>query len=73
MRETPHDFVQVGKRWINMALVTDVLDAGDKLYIYLAAPMLARDEGEMETAGRRLVIQDPGELAALKRWMGLND
>ena len=73
MRESPHDFVQVGKRWINMAMVTDVTDTGDKLYIYLAAPMLARDDGEMETAGRRLVISDAKEIADLKRWLGLND
>ncbi len=73
MRETAHDFVQVGRRWINMSLVTDVTDAGNKLYIYLAAPMLARDDDEVETAGRRLVITEEGEIDDLKRWLGLND
>jgi len=72
MRQRPYQFIQLGARWINMAMVTDVRDAGDKIFIFLASPMLARGEPG-GTGGRRIVVKDPEEVIEIRRWMSLHD
>ncbi len=69
----PFYFVKVGKRWINMALVTDVRDHGDKMAVYLTAPMLTKAGDDTIATGRRIVLTDDDEVAAFRKWILLHD
>lgn len=46
MRTRPFAFLKVGKRWIDMAMVTDIEDHGDKLVVYVTADMARLASGE---------------------------
>lgn len=39
MRQRPYAFLPIGKRWINMAMVTDIEDHGTELRVFVAADM----------------------------------
>lgn len=76
MRTRPYAFLQVGNRWINMAMVTDIEDHGDKLVVYVTADMARlaslEDPSAIDVA-RRFSIKDPEEVAKIKRWLLLHD
>jgi hypothetical protein len=73
VRDTQFEFVRIGKRWINMSMVTDVRDCGDKIFVFLSAPMLGSVGDQKITGGRRIVIKDPDEVVELRKWMTLHD
>ena len=76
MRARPHAFLRVGERWINMAMVTDIEDGGDRLVLFLASEM-ARLAGTADPApidvARRLTVKAPEDVKKLRRWLMLND
>ena len=76
MRVLPHAFLRVDNRWINMAMVTDIEDAGDRLIVFMASDM-ARLAGGPEPApidvARRVTVDDPDDVAKVRRWLMLND
>jgi len=76
IRSRPYAFLQVGKRWINMSMVTDIEDRGDALVVYLATDMArltGRDQPQAVDVARRFPIEDPEEIEKVKRWLKLND
>lgn len=76
MRTRPYAFLKVGRRWINMAMVTDIEDHGDKLVIYVTADMArlaGLDDPSAIDVARRFPITDSGEVEKIKRWLLLND
>ena len=76
MRVRPHAFIRLGNRWVNMALVTDIEDAGDHLIIFLASDM-ARLAGGDDPApidvARRVSVKDAEDVTKIRRWLMLND
>lgn len=76
MRTRPYAFLKVGTRWINMAMVTDIEDHGDKLVVFVTADMarLARiDDPSAIDVARRFSITRPDEVDKVKKWLLLND
>jgi hypothetical protein len=76
MRARPYAFLQVGKRWINMSMVTDIEDRGDSLVVYLATDMARLAGGERPEpidVARRFTLDDAGDIEKVKRWLLLND
>ena len=75
MADSNHTFLQVGRRWLNMSLVTDVEVRDEGLVIRFAAPMARRvgEDGEAVTDGLRLILKDPEERAAVEKWFLYND
>ena len=76
MRVRPYAFLKIGPRWINFALVTDVMDHGDTLTVYFASDM-ARMTGGPEPVpldvARRLEIRDPDEVDMVRKWLRMSD
>ena len=76
MRERPYAFLQIGDRWINMSMVTDIEDHGSELRVFVAADM-ARLAGATNPTpidvARRFSITDPEQIDILKRWLLIND
>lgn len=76
MRARPYAFLQVGKRWINMSMVTDIEDRGDRLVVFTATDM-ARLAGQTDPepidVARRFSIEDPDDIEKVKRWLLLHD
>ena len=76
MRVRPFAFLKVGSRWINFALVTDVLDHGDRLTIFLGSDM-ARMTGGADPipldVARRITVKDPEEVKTIRAWLRLSD
>jgi hypothetical protein len=76
MRQRPHAFLRIGNRWINMAMVTDIEEQGDRLTIYVASDM-ARLAGREDPApidvARRISVEAAKEVEKLRRWLMLND
>lgn len=76
MRTRPYAFLKVGNRWINMAMVTDIEDHGDKLVVYVTADMArlaSLDDPSAIDVARRFSIKDPEEVEKIKRWLLLHD
>jgi len=76
MRARSYAFLQVGKRWINMSMVTDIEDRGDTLVFFLATDMArltGRDQPQAVDVARRFAIDDPDEIVKVRRWLLLND
>lgn len=76
MRTRPYAFLKVGKRWINMAMVTDIEDHGDKLVVFVAADMArlaGLDDPEAVDVARRFPITDAEEVDKLRKWLRFND
>ena len=76
MRQRPYAFLRIGKRWINMCMVTDIEDHGSKLRVFLATDMArltGREEPEAIDVARRFTVADAEDVDKLKRWLLLND
>jgi hypothetical protein len=76
MRERPFAFLKIGPRWINFALVTDIMDHGDSVTVYLASDMARMTSGPDPVpldVARRLTITDPDDVVMVRKWLGLSD
>lgn len=76
MRTRPYAFLKVGRRWINMAMVTDIEDHGDKLVVYVTADMArlaSLDDPSAIDVARRFAVTDPDEVDKIKKWLLVND
>lgn len=76
MRERPFAFLRLGDRWVNLAMVTDIVDDGDSLTIFLSsdmARMVGRDEPHPMDVARRFTLSDPDDVQKLRTWLKLND
>lgn len=76
MRQRPFAFLPVGNRWINMTMVTDIEDHGDRLVLYLTSEMArlaGRDEPTPLDVARRVALDVPEEVDKIRRWLMLND
>ena len=76
MRARPFAFLKIGHRWINFALVTDVMDHGESLTVYFASDMARMTSGPDPVpldVARRLNITDPDEVVMVRRWLGMSD
>ena len=76
MRERPYAFLRLGDRWVNMAMITDVVDGGDTLTVFLAsdmARMAGRDDPHPIDVARRFTLSAPEDVAKLRTWLKLND
>jgi len=76
MRERPFAFLRLGDRWVNLATVTDIVDDGDSLTIFLSsdmARMVGRDEPHPMDVARRFTLSDPDDVQKLRTWLKLND
>jgi hypothetical protein len=76
VRTRPYAFLHVGKRWINMSMVTDIEDRGDALVVYMATDMArlaGADHPEPIDVARRFSLDDPADIDKVKRWLLLND
>ncbi len=75
-RSRPFAFLKLGRHWINLAMVTDIVDDGERLTIYLATDM-ARLAGKSPATAldvaRRVTLTAPADLAKLRKWLKLND
>ena len=76
MRERPFAFLRLGDRWVNLTMVTDIVDDGDTLTIFLSsdmARMVGRDDPHAMDVARRYTLTDPDDVKKLRRWLKLND
>jgi hypothetical protein len=76
MRQRPYAFLPIGKRWINMAMVTDIEDHGTELRVFVSADMArmaGKDNPQPIDVARRFSITDPEEVAKLRQWLLLYD
>lgn len=71
----PFAFLQIGTRWVNMSMVTDIEDHGDHLIVFMASDMarLAGKAPEAIDVARRFSITDAAEMTKLRKWLKLND
>lgn len=75
-RMRPYAFLRIGSRWINLSMVTDIEDRGDRLVVFVASDMArlaGSDAPEAIDVARRFSITDPDEIEKLRRWLKLND
>ena len=76
MRERPYAFLRIGKRWVNMSMVTDIEEAGEELRIFMATDMARLTGGAEPKAidvARRITVSDPEDVQKVTRWLLLND
>ena len=76
MRDRPYAFLRLGDRWVNLSMVTDIVDHGEKLTLFLAADMARMTGGDDPQAldvARRFSVTDPKDVQRLKTWLKLND
>jgi hypothetical protein len=76
MRERPYAFLRLGDRWVNLTMVTDIVDEGETLTIFLSsdmARMVGRGEQHAMDVARRFTLSDPGDVTKLRKWLKLND
>ena len=76
MRERPYAFLRLDDRWVNMTMVTDIVDEGEFLTIYLAsdmARMVGRPDPHPLDVARRFTLTDPDVVTKLRTWLKLND
>ena len=76
MRQRPYAFLGFGNRWLNMAMVSDIEDKGDKLVVYLvseAARLAGRDQPVPADVARRVTLTEPEQMIKLRKWLKLND
>ena len=76
MRERPYAYLRLADRWINMAMVTDIVDEGDSLTMFLAADMArmaGRDDPQPLDVARRHTLKAPEDVSKLRNWLRLND
>lgn len=76
MRTRPYAFLKVGRRWINMAMVTDIEDHGDKLVVFVTADMArlaGLDDPSAVDVARRFSITGPEQVDKVRKWLRFND
>jgi hypothetical protein len=76
MHQRPYAFLRLGDRWVNLAMVTDIVDEGETLVVFLATDMarLVRgDDPHAMDVARRFTLSDPDDVKKLRRWLKLND
>ena len=76
MRERPYAFLRLGDRWVNLSMVTDIVDEGESLTVFLAsdmARMVRRDDPQPMDVARRFTLSDPEDVKKLRKWLKLND
>lgn len=76
MRERPYAFLRIGDRWVNMAMVTDIVDGGEKLTVYLSsdqARMVGGGAPQAVDVARRFTVSAPEDVTKLRKWLKLND
>jgi hypothetical protein len=76
LRMRPYAFLRVGNRWINLSMVTDIEDHGDRLVVFVASDMARLAGGEDPEAidvARRFAVSDPADVDKLRKWLKLND
>ena len=76
MRARPFAFLRLGDRWVNLTMVTDIVDEGDTLTIFLSsdmARMVGRDDPHPMDVARRYTLTDPDDVTKLRTWLKLND
>jgi hypothetical protein len=76
MRAHPYAFLRLGDRWVNLAMVTDIVDEGETLIVFLAsdmARMVRREDPHPMDVARRFTLSDPDDVKKLRRWLKLND
>lgn len=75
-RTRPFAFLQIGTRWVNMSMVTDIEDHGDRLIVFMTSDMArlaGKDDPEAIDVARRFSITDEAEMLKLRKWLKLND
>lgn len=75
-RSRPYAFLQLGKRWVNLSMVTDIEDHGEELVVFVASDMArlaGRGDPEPIDVARRFTVTEPEEVDRLRRWLKLND
>lgn len=75
-RARPYAFLRVGERWINMSLVTDIEDHGDRLVVFCATDMArlaGHDHPQAVDVARRFSVTAPSDVDKLRTWLKLND
>lgn len=76
MRARPFAFLRLGNRWVNMALVTDIVDDGDTLTLFMTtdqARLAGGDHPQPVDVARRYTLRDPEDVDKLQKWLRLND
>ena len=76
MRERPYAFLRLGDRWVNLAMVTDIVDEGEELTIFLStdmARMVGREDPHPMDVARRFTVRNPEDVNKLRKWLMLND
>ena len=76
MRERPYAFLRLGDRWVNMVMVTDVVEEGETLTLYLSADqarMVGGDSPQAVDVARRFTLTDPVDVTRLRKWLKLHD
>jgi hypothetical protein len=76
MRDHPYAFLRLGDRWVNLTMITDIVDHGDRLTVFLASEMARMTGGEDPqpvNVARRFTLSDPKEVKKLRTWLKLND
>lgn len=66
----------LGDRWVNMAMITDIVDGGDTLTVFLAsdmARMAGREHPPPLDVARRFTLSEPDDVKKLRMWLKLND
>ena len=75
-RTRPYAFLRIGTRWINMSMVTDIEDHGDRLVVFVSSDMArlaGRDDPEAIDVARRFAMTAPEEMDKLRKGLKLND
>ena len=76
MRERPYAFLRLADRWVNMAQITDIVDGGDELTIYLSADqarMVGGSSPQAVDVARRFTLTEKADVEKLRTWLRLND
>jgi len=76
MRDRPFAFLRLGNRWVNMALVSDVVDEGQQLTLFLVAESARLAGAESPTpvdVARQFTVSRPEDVVKLRKWLKLND
>lgn len=76
MRTRPFAFLKLGRHWVNMAMVSDIVDEGEELTLYLiseTARLAGRESPIPLDVARRITVSDPDDVTRLRKWLKLND
>lgn len=76
MRQRPYAFLRLADRWVNLAQVTDIVDEGEELTLYLSADqarMVGGSSPQAVDVARRFTVSNAEDVAKLRQWLKLND